>query len=431
MRSRLARASARVFELETDLRRSQNDHQTCRYLLAETQVALLRAQTALQAINATYAGKLLKLYMRYRDMAFPRGTTRRRLAARAAKVPLRIFKALFKKPTPANPTGALAPSAGSSLGQSPEGQKTQKMTDAHPRASPLSPAPPRGSSVTDTLAVVHGGHVGDLIWHLPSVIWLTKHYGLRKARLYVRTDVPVGPGEISHPCGRVQITRAFAESIIPFLKMQDYLEDARIWQGEDVDVDLDVFRRTGFPFDRGDNAKWVGHAIPCAPRLWQPWLTVRDAMPNGMILVNRTLRNQNPAIHYRFLLRYPEVRFVGLREEYEQFKKEVNIRWQETKTFLDLARLIAGCRLFIGNQSAAYALAQGLMAPRVLEVSPTHPVAFVHGPNGFEAWSQPVLEEAARIMLAQGEDSWSATDTPPGPPSAPSFPRTTCTMPGP
>jgi hypothetical protein len=270
-------------------------------------------------------------------------------------------------------------------------------------SSPVRPLPAR---VTDTLKVVHSGNVGDLIWHLPSVVWLAKHYELSKARLYLRTNVPAPymPG-LNHPCGDVLLTKSFAESVIPLLKQQDYLEDVSIWRGEEVDVDLDVFRRTGFPLGRGDIGKWLCHAIPCCPKLWEPWLTVPGAEPNGLILVNRTLRSHNSVINYRFLEQYSNVHFVGLRAEYEAFRKDVDIPWKETPTFLDLARLIAGCRLFVGNQSVAYVLAQALLVPRIVELWPLSPNNFAHGPKGFEAWSQPVLEEGVKILF---EDTSSA-----------------------
>jgi ADP-heptose:LPS heptosyltransferase len=83
----------------------------------------------------------------------------------------------------------------------------------------------------------------------------------------------------------------------------------------------------------------------------------------------------------------------------------VDIPWKETPTFLDLARLIAGCRLFVGNQSVAYVLAQALLVPRIVELWPLSPNNFAHGPKGFEAWSQPVLEEGVKILF---EDTSSA-----------------------
>ena len=60
--------------------------------------------------------------------------------------------------------------------------------------------------------------------------------------------------------------------------------------------------------------------------------------------------------------------FVGLRTEYELFiKKFGKIEYVSTKD-LKVAELITACDLFIGNQSAPLAIAEGLKKPTVVEI---------------------------------------------------------------
>lgn len=69
--------------------------------------------------------------------------------------------------------------------------------------------------------------------------------------------------------------------------------------------------------------------------------------------------------------------FVGTEEEYALFSKnwlegyvgQYRPRWCPTKNFLELAQVIAGCRLFVGNQSAPYAVAEGLKVRTIQETS--------------------------------------------------------------
>ncbi len=58
----------------------------------------------------------------------------------------------------------------------------------------------------------------------------------------------------------------------------------------------------------------------------------------------------------------PVMAFVGIRKEYDAFIQEFNyeIPFYETVNFLELAQLIAGCDLFIGNQSSPNAINEGL-----------------------------------------------------------------------
>jgi hypothetical protein len=221
----------------------------------------------------------------------------------------------------------------------------------------------------------------------------------RSQGLYVQRRKSPLPNVV-HPAGKVRLTRAFAESLIPLLKLQSCFAEVKLWDGEPVDLDLDGFRASGFPHSRGDIALYYSHVWACQPRLWQPWLTV-EAEPNSFILVNRTQRYHNPRISYKFLATVPNVRFVGLAEEYKAFRKEqgVNVPHLKTRGLLDLAKAIAGCRLFVGNQSAAWTIAEGLKVKRLVEMSPDAPNCAPHGPNGSQIWKQEVLEELVKESL--------------------------------
>jgi hypothetical protein len=60
---------------------------------------------------------------------------------------------------------------------------------------------------------------------------------------------------------------------------------------------------------------------------------------------------------------------VGLREEHEAFCGEFgHVPYHRTADWLDLAEVIGGCLLYVGNQSGPYAAAVGLKAVTVLEV---------------------------------------------------------------
>lgn len=103
------------------------------------------------------------------------------------------------------------------------------------------------------------------------------------------------------------------------------------------------------------------------------WLTV-DPSPEskGMVVINRTSRYLNKHFQWGKIVEHygPRILFVGLPHEHANFCKLFGyVSYRETKTLLDLARLIAGAELFIGNQSCANAVAEGLKKDLIQEVS--------------------------------------------------------------
>ena len=242
----------------------------------------------------------------------------------------------------------------------------------------------------------HGGNVGDLIWGIPTMKALAKD---QQVDLYLKANVPGAyPGP--HPCGKVQMTTEYAENIAELLRTQSMFSKVELCQpGQRVDYDLDAFRRTAFPKDRGHIALWYAHAFMVAPRIWEPWLKL-DVPKNNLILINRTKRYRNPRIHYTFLVDKPNVKFVGLEDEYQDFCRAWNgVPWLSTRNHLELAQAIAGCRLFVGNQSTAYALAEGLGVPRIVEVCPQVPNAFPVGPGGWQAWDYDLFRQTVEYLL--------------------------------
>jgi hypothetical protein len=69
--------------------------------------------------------------------------------------------------------------------------------------------------------------------------------------------------------------------------------------------------------------------------------------------------------------------FVGTQDEHEDFEKSTGFRvnYYPVQDFKELADVIAGADLFMGNQSAAYSIAMGLGKASVLETIKIKPLA--------------------------------------------------------
>lgn len=115
------------------------------------------------------------------------------------------------------------------------------------------------------------------------------------------------------------------------------------------------------------------------------WLTCEPSLETkGMVVINRTSRYLNHHFHWSRIVEHygGRIVFVGLQHEHEQFCEKFGyVSFRETKTLLEVARLIAGCELFIGNQSCANAVAEGLKKTLIQEVSLQIPDCVFPRPN--------------------------------------------------
>ncbi len=65
----------------------------------------------------------------------------------------------------------------------------------------------------------------------------------------------------------------------------------------------------------------------------------------------------------------------------------------DSKDFLELASIIKNSRLFIGNLSFGYALAEAIKVPRLLESFPNFPMVYPNGSSGYDFYFQNHFEK--------------------------------------
>ncbi len=122
------------------------------------------------------------------------------------------------------------------------------------------------------------------------------------------------------------------------------------------------------------------------------WLHGIEPSPltKGRVVVNRTMRYRNHyfpwaevASHYDGM-----ISFVGLPHEHAIFVNDFGpVDFIPTKTLLEVAQLIAGSSLFIGNQSCAFAVAEGMKHPSIQETSLAIPDCIFKRPNVQHVWT--------------------------------------------
>lgn len=241
----------------------------------------------------------------------------------------------------------------------------------------------------------HSGNVGDIIYALPCMLAIA---GEADIHLHLSVHQKALYGKMHHPLGNVMLDEKMVELLQPLLLAQPKIKTCDILTDQAIDVDLDIIRRYPLLLDRGNIARWYFWAYGVNYDLCRPWLSVApDPSLQNAIIVARSHRYHAPGIDYRFLDRQPEVYFIGLPSEYESMKKMVpRISYLPTGNFLELARLIAGCKLFIGNQSFPFSVAEALKVKRLLEVYFRTPNVTVYGENGYDFCFQPQFEKLVK-----------------------------------
>jgi hypothetical protein len=211
----------------------------------------------------------------------------------------------------------------------------------------------------------HSGNLGDIIYSLPAVI------ALGGGILYIKTET--GRLGLSNEAPAPNpMTEPMARQLIELLKTQPYLADIRLYRDEGVDYNLDRFREHRAVM-RNHIAGSHLEVFGVNYNLALPWLQGISPLYVNDIVISRTMRNLSTVnrFDWRVLEKYQKnCVFIGFADEYEAFRQStgLEVEWYQSPSILEIARVIRGSKLFIGNQSLGFALAEGMKHPRVLEV---------------------------------------------------------------
>ena len=210
----------------------------------------------------------------------------------------------------------------------------------------------------------HSGDLGDIIYALPTI----KATGGGLLYLYHQ------PNKTWHG-----MDAGKAASLRALLIRQPYVDDVIFCPSGHPpgapDHDLNGFRDHGREGRNLADMHLATHGLGPEPRQ-APWLAVEEPSPQAAVVFTRSSRCQNPRFPWRRIwqLYHPVAGFVGTEEEHSEFCMSIGpVRRIPTADLWEVARVIAGSQLFVGNQSCPAAIAEGLKRPMVLETYPPLP----------------------------------------------------------
>lgn len=244
-------------------------------------------------------------------------------------------------------------------------------------------------------AFYHSGDLGDIIFSLPAMAHLGGGTILLGRTLGVNISPRVRTREL--------MTQKRANLIIPLLEKQPYVYAAKytnVFPAEKV-LNLNRFRILIDQFLKAN--RLVGASISLYRynlRVFNistddelaPWLTnINPVTATGRdIAVARSPRYRNPAFPWGPIMEryHHRMFFLGIKSEWQAMQEVSNktIPFFETENLLTAAEWIAGAKVFIGNQSAPAAIAEGLKMPVVQEACPYASTSLFNRP-GFLAWA--------------------------------------------
>ena len=240
-------------------------------------------------------------------------------------------------------------------------------------------------NIKKELSFLHSGHIGDIVNALPVIKELSKTH---KCNLYIGVNKPLN-----------LINKNAFDMLMPLLKLQKYINKIELYNKQDIDINFDIIRK--LPINLlFDNSRYAFQIAGIQPNLHEPYLHVdqHDKIIDKIVVL-RSSRYRNQFINYNFLENYDNVFYVGIKDEYEDLKKEVgNLQFYDCKDFLEMAMIIKSSRLFIGNSSLGIDIAEALQIPRLLEACPHFPARQVHGKNAYDFYYQIHFEKFFKIL---------------------------------
>lgn len=248
----------------------------------------------------------------------------------------------------------------------------------------------------------HSGNAGDILYSLPAIRQACKNKN-DKAILYLNLDQPANYAQgFVHPLGNVMLNKYMATMLKPLLLECEFISDVMTYSGQQIDYDLDKFRRIGLNLGAGNISRWYFQTFPeLTCDLIEPTIKIPIKYYSDSILINRTERYQNGQIDYSILNKYDiDKYFVGTEHEYHLMSKVIeNLQYHEVLNFYHLADLINNCKVFIGNQSMNFAISEQLKSNRILETYFGCPNVIPCGGKAFDVFNQDGFEYALNYFL--------------------------------
>jgi hypothetical protein len=246
----------------------------------------------------------------------------------------------------------------------------------------------------------HSGNAGDIIYSLNAIRKACQDNDTQ-AIYYIHLNQTLTYHFTNHPLGNVMMNEYMYKMLKPLLLSCDFIADVMRYDGQKIDYDLDKFRNIGLNLRGGDIKKWYYYAYPELTFDIEGPIFSSERYKEDFLLINRTNRYQNGQIDYSYLNDYNiKQMFAGTKDEYEVMKKTLpKLEYLKVNNFLEIKDWIASSKVFIGNQSMCFAIAEQLQTERILEVYFGCPNVIPAGGEFYDVFNQNGFKHAIKKLI--------------------------------
>jgi len=208
----------------------------------------------------------------------------------------------------------------------------------------------------------HSGDLGDLWYSLPVIKYLGG------GEIYLNID---GLKARKIDGSKSGFNHEMIYMAKPLLESQSYISECKIYDETfKINLNLDLFRTMRRQEISLCHKILASFSVPL-DESEKPWITC-SPKKIAKVVFSRSFRYRNSESNYLELVKKynKDAVFLGIKEEYDDFISHYGkISYYPIKDFLEMAEIINGAELFIGNQSSPMALAIAMHKPFIQEVS--------------------------------------------------------------
>lgn len=204
----------------------------------------------------------------------------------------------------------------------------------------------------------HSGDIGDIIYSLPTI----RAKGGGKLVLFD------SPGKTAHG-----MTKEKVERLRPLLEAQEYIHSLE-WSNIPIESSLNGFRDHVRLHGNLTDAHLATYGFSWEERS-TPWIKCDKQVKTYDVVIHRSFRYRNSNFPWeRIVNTYKDrIGFIGFQDEYKSFTDSFGqVPFIQANDFMELAKVIKGSRLYIGNQSSPLSVALGMYHNCIIEVCPDH-----------------------------------------------------------
>ena len=193
--------------------------------------------------------------------------------------------------------------------------------------------------------------------------------------------------------GILYITKAHQHEFLKSLLSLQYGIETRGGKAIDVTHDMNRYRAID---EKANGSKHLAfchsEAFNVNCNITDSWIQVLPTYKADVVVSRSSRYHDKEEIDWTLLKEY-DVLFLGFKRDYNTFVNKVGFspKQMECKDALEMAQVIAGSKLFVGNQSLAFALAEAMKHPRVLEVCYDKNNCQPHGKDGYTCLTKELI----------------------------------------